>query len=157
MLNCDCLSRIKENNLNVITSLFDLMSDPTVEKTTSPFFSHERDGDSEGGRITVNPPDSQTSRDKFFVACSDPRDTWSEVPGPISQRTRRKLAQARENSHGKQVTVSAEIHHNSDEDSSEEDDGRYEIPISKRSSRMDKQHQQGDAGNGTHATKLLSR
>jgi len=50
------------------------------------------------------------------------------------------------------VTVSAEIHHNSDEDSSDEDDGRYEVPISKRSSRMDKQHQQGDAGNGTHAT-----
>jgi len=32
------------------------MSDPTVEKTTSPFLSHESDGDSEGGRITVNPP-----------------------------------------------------------------------------------------------------
>ena len=62
------------------------------------------------------------------------------------------LAQARENHRGKQVTVSAEIHHNSDEDSSEEDDGRYEVPISKRSSRMDKQHQQGDAGDGTHAT-----
>ena len=65
------------------------------------------------------------------------------------------MAQARENSRGKQVTVSAEIHHNNNEDSSEEDDGGYEVPISKRSSRMDKQQQQGDAGNGTHATVML--
>jgi len=58
--------------------------------------------------------------EKFNVVCSGSRDHGSEVPGPISSCTRRKLALAAGNSLGKQVSISTQVHHDGDEVSSEE-------------------------------------
>jgi len=127
------------------------MSEDTLE-TPFSLHSHGVDENREGGRIKVNPPDSQTTLDKFYVAISGSRDLGSEVPKTVSGKMKGNLASVATRRDGKKTVVAADVHCSGDGNVSVEDDVEPDPPDSDSSDGRTLWYLTSDIKKGTRAT-----
>jgi len=90
------------------------MSRDTLE-TTHVSHSHDGEYDSDRGLDNAYPLDSQAAQ-------SESRDVGPEGPGSIPGQTRRKLVTAMVKKDGKKETVTVDVYHPDDGDTSNEED-----------------------------------
>jgi len=122
-----------------------------VPTATEISCSHDEEYCSDQGPDNVNPPEPNAALSKkCFVANGGSHDARSIIPEPVSSRTRRKLLLAK--SDDKQVTTSAEVCH--EMESSSEDENIQAATAFERSERQVHDSQVNDANVGTTIHRL---